>query len=768
MAKNVNERREALRKGKDETASYWLGEIEKAEKRESSYRKEAEEINAIYSGEKEVAFNILYSNTEVLGPAIYNALPIPDTRPKGKRPSDTATAAAGLVDAYLAYFIDSGDRETPSYDEVIQDCRLQALVPGRGVCRFHYTADIEYSENNEPVRVRSEKVFAEALEWDRVLFGYARSWKDVPWVAFIHDFTEDEAERNLTKAVAERLIYEKPAPEDRPEGAQEEQLPKTARVYEVWDKSSRTRFFLHRGYKNEAGHNVLINQEADPYQLEGFFPMQEPLTFVPRVKGGPPTPLYRLYRKQAQELNHISERIMRLVEGMKVRGIYDNNLEGLDKLLKAGDNDMIGVQNLRNMADSAKADSALWLVPIEKHVTVLQQLFLERQETKTIIFEIMGIADIMRGSSAASETLGAQRLKNQWGSLRLKRFQKRMAIFIRDGLRIAAELAFTKLDNETLRNITNSRLPTAAQLAPLEAAAQARQPLDPEQQALLALPSFDDALTILREDLLRCYSIDIETNSTVEDETTEDKRDLQETLAAMGQFLNGMSPLVEKGILPFDAAKGILLGISKRSRFGREVEEFIRQMKQPAPPEGASPAAQKAMQDLQKKQGELAKKEEGLKEQETKLQLDRIKFEADQRVAAAEQRANEAVAAEKERARTAVLSAKGTEAKARKQVEEVNQQATAEQMLSKIQLAAEKLAMQAKLPREGAEGEEEPEKSIGEEIAEGLAPVMQALQQGLATLGQQLGEAIIQSAALEREAVKDPRTGVYRSRVIRQ
>jgi hypothetical protein len=41
-----------------------------------------------------------------------------------------------------------------------------------------------------------------------------------------------------------------------------------------------------------------------------------------------------------------------------------------------------------------------------------------------VIFQLTGIADIMRGSSQASETLGAQEIKQAWGTMRLKRMQK--------------------------------------------------------------------------------------------------------------------------------------------------------------------------------------------------------------------------------------------------------------------------------------------------------------------------------------------------------
>ena len=47
-------------------------------------------------------------------------------------------------------------------------------------------------------------------------------------------------------------------------------------------------------------------------------------------------------------------------------------------------------------------------------------LYQQREQIKAVIYELTGLSDIARGASKASETLGAQQLKSQWGSIRLK------------------------------------------------------------------------------------------------------------------------------------------------------------------------------------------------------------------------------------------------------------------------------------------------------------------------------------------------------------
>jgi hypothetical protein len=55
---------------------------------------------------------------------------------------------------------------------------------------------------------------------------------------------------------------------------------------------------------------------------------------------------------------------------------------------------------------------------------VLKELYAQRDQLVQAIYEISGISDVLRGSTDAQETLGAQQIKANFGSLRLKERQK--------------------------------------------------------------------------------------------------------------------------------------------------------------------------------------------------------------------------------------------------------------------------------------------------------------------------------------------------------
>jgi len=231
---------------------------------------------------------------------------------------------------------------------------------------------------------------------------------------------------------------------------------------------------------------------------------------------------------------------------------------------------------------------------------------------------VTGLSDIIRGASNASETATAQSIKNQWGSLRIKMLQNEVRRYVREMLRIMLEIAAKKFSPETFAQMTGLPFTTQAQKQQaqqlLQAAAQQPPqpgpngqpaPQDPaiaQAQQVMQTPDWEAVLALLQNDLARAYRIDIETDSTVQVNEQEDKQNINEAMAAMGEFLKGVTPLVEQGIMPFDAAKSMLLAIVRRFRFGTEVEEEIKSMQAPQPKGSPEDDAAKI-----KSQGEAAK-----------------------------------------------------------------------------------------------------------------------------------------------------------------
>lgn len=642
-----------------EIVTYWLDEIKASRKRHENYRKVGKEVFEIYEADKEqdkeTPFNILYSNTETLRPALFSAQPRPVVERRFKDDDALGKFAAQAGKRALEFHLDTNREGYETVTEAMGACVLDAILPGRGMIQAKYDADFRTfpSEQHppqddttksaskpaeEPVEyAEKEQVCVESVVWDRVHIGPAKKWHKVPWIAYEFFLTKEEVKTLAGDAVANKLAYmgaeESADDQDGRRKAKEDGRDvggrKTARVYQIWDKTGGKKIlYVSDSYKE----GLLKDPEDDPLKLTGFFNTPRPLMFVEKSCSLIPTAPYAMYKKQARELNRITKRIEKLVEAIKARGLYDGNLgENLKTLMSQDDNALVPADVNASMATEKGFQNAIWMLPIDIMVAVLQQLYQARESCKQTIYEITGISDIIRGATQASETATAQTIKNQWGTLRLKRMQEEVARYVRDLLRMVLEISADKFSEETWAEMTGLPFLTSTQQQQLQAQAQAMAqmqppgaPPDPQMAAIqqeLSKPVWAKVLKILKDDVMRTYRIDIETNSTVQPEAAEDQKAIMEMMGAIGQVMQSLAPLVTSGALDFNAAKALLLFIARRFRFGSEIEDYIQAMQAPKPQDDGGAEQMKQAQKQMEMDKQLAIKEIDYKKKEADMEL---------------------------------------------------------------------------------------------------------------------------------------------------
>lgn len=638
----------------------WLDELSKASKREKEWRQEANKIVQIFEAAKKekYSFNILYSNTETLAPSLYSIAPRPRVVRRYKDEDPLSKHACRVVQRILEFSMDSGQGEYSDFDELMRQAVIEGLVPGRGLARFKYDAAIkeEAPENVEEKgeitspkveKVSYEAVCGEEIPWNNFLHGMAKKWCHVPWIAIIHHMDKMELEANFGKEVAAKVKLTKGEEKgtgddagDDPYGRDGDTKPAYACVYEIWDKYKRDVRFVSDGYPE----GYLKDPIPDPLQLTGFFPVPKPLYFTKKISNMIPVPLYFFYQEQADELNRVTKRINKITEALKIRGFYDQTLEGMEDVMKADDNTLVPTANVAALQQGQSLENSIWLMPIEKLVGVLQQLYIQRAEIKQVIYEVTGISDIMRSSSVASESATAQKIKQEWGNLRLRRWQREVQRFAREALRIIAEIAVTKLSIETIQQMTGLDYPTMQEKQQLQMQADMmlqQMPPEQQQQAMqspeamqmqerMALPSWEEIIQMLQNDALRSYKIDIETNSTLDADVSEDKTNMSDFIDSLSQFFLAVTPLVEKGTLPFEAAQAMLMHMTRRFNFGPDVEDQL--MKMQPPQQGGGEEAQKAMEEAEKAKEEVTKAQQKLQQDQMKFQEQQMQAEHDLRI----------------------------------------------------------------------------------------------------------------------------------------
>jgi hypothetical protein len=586
------------------TSQYWHIELESADKAEKDWRDRGRQVVSRYRDERNTdsfgagiykQFNILWSNTETMKGALFARMPKPDVRRRYNNNNPVTRQVAVMLERALQY-----GNEIYAADKPIKAAIEDYLLPGRGVVWVVYepvfvTESIQVDSvdelgnamqiQDEQERIADQRCFFEYVNWEDYRESPAKRPEDVYWKARRHLLTRDELIEKGFKNAKNIPLNWSPEPT---EGYQEEysEVFSRAEVWEIWDKYTRKRFFISRGY------NEVLAEDDDPYELENFFPCPDSLVAIRTNETSVPIPEFTLYQDQADELDRITTRIGNLIEGLKRRGVYDASVPELSHLADAGDNDFVPSENFAQLAAKGGLSAVFQQEDISPIAQVLQGLYAQRSQLLDTIYQITGISDIIRGSTKASETATAQQLKAQFGSMRMRKKQSEIAEYIRDLFRIKAEIVAEHYEPETLANMT-------------------------------AMPVSPEMMQIMRDDKLRSYSIDIESDATIFEDEEQEKKTRVEFLQSFGGYLQQTIQMVNQSPMLTPLAFQALRFLMGAWKVGRTFEDVIDQteaqltqqaqqamQRGPQPSEAERIAQAKMQTELQKEklkqQGKLA------------------------------------------------------------------------------------------------------------------------------------------------------------------
>ena len=128
---------------KSKSVQEWITELQAAKKREDKYRSSSRKITKLYEADRSTVssgiesnsgtpFNILYSNTETLAPALYNSQPKPKVNRRFLDKDPMGADASELTQRLLGYLLDNEGVGYETFDALMESAVTQALVPGRG------------------------------------------------------------------------------------------------------------------------------------------------------------------------------------------------------------------------------------------------------------------------------------------------------------------------------------------------------------------------------------------------------------------------------------------------------------------------------------------------------------------------------------------------------------------------------------------------------------------------------------------------------------
>ena len=638
----------------------WLRELEASKSHEKTWVDRADKVVKRYRDERSTEdgdskFNILYANTEILKGSTYAKPPIPIVRRRYDGQNPVGVIAARILERAIAY-----NNECVDLDEVLKQCVEDMYLPGRAIARVKYQPEmVEDSQRVEVLeedafdtgkkppelldgvqqdekgyfkteafqRVVYEKASVEHIDYHFFRIGRAKTWKKVPWVGYGELLTRDDCIKQFGKTIGRKIkLTWKP---DSDEGEEKPATDSRALVWTIWNKPDSTVYVVSEGYEDGP-----LAVTPDPLRLESFFSCPEPLYDIKTNGSLIPIPNFCTYQDQADELDELTNRITHLAAAMKRRGVYDGTMTELAALADAGDNQFIAVQNLTALREKGGLESVIMTEPIAQTAQVLTGLYLQREQCKSIIYEITGISDIVRGESKASETLGAQELKAQYASLRIKQRQQAVQRFALQLMRLQGEIISEHFSQETLAAMTGVKLPTnaekqQAQMQVEQAAVMAQQQGQPPQQAtpppILQMPSWEDVMQLLRDDKMRGFSLEIETDSTIALNEADEQQAAIGMVNAMGQLGSQLMPAVQGGFISKRAGMAIAKAALKKFRVSREVEEEL-EAEDDTPPPPDPKVMEKQAEEMQQLQEQIKQAAAELEKQKAELEMAKQQF----------------------------------------------------------------------------------------------------------------------------------------------
>jgi hypothetical protein len=597
----------------ERTFKEWEGRADKIVKR---YRDESRSRN-----NPNAKFNILWSNVQTITPAVFARLPRPDVSRRFRDNDPIGRVASMMLERALEYEIEHYQDYASAMKQAVQD----RLLGGRGTAWVRYephivgqmggeagdapedgfqvTEDTDeaeteggiYRENEE--RIEYECAPVDYVYWRDFGMTTARTWEEVTAVwrkvymerdALVERFGEDLGGKIPldTKPETSKNFNEKMG-----EGSRE------ALIYEIWDKSTGQVLWLSKSM------GKILDTRDDPLQLENFWPCPKPMFSTLTTDSLIPVPDFVLYQDQARQLDTLADRIDGFIHALKVRGVYDAAEPSLARLFTEGENNaLLPVKNFGAFSEKGGLQGAINLVDIRPIAEGLNMAYQAMEQVKGQIYEIMGIADIQRGQTDPNETLGAQIIKSNNASGRLKTMQHEVVNFATALLQIKAQIICQHFTDDTIVKISGA------------------MQLSPQDQALIP-----QALMLLKDEPAKNFRIEVTTDSMIYQDEQQEKQNRMEFLGAMGGFLSQALPaaqatpeltplLVEMlkfGVTAFKAGKGL------EGLIDETADKFRQQQKaaegQPKPP---SPEEQKMQMDMQIEQAKMQAEQQKLQMQQ--------------------------------------------------------------------------------------------------------------------------------------------------------
>jgi hypothetical protein len=547
-------------------AQKWQTEIQASQQELLKFHQDANRITQRYLDKRdayakdESKVNLFWSTMQVLLSMLYARPPKADVARSFQDYDDDVARVSGTM---LQRLLNRAfDDNVSAWDSAVRQGIEDWLVVGCGQIWLRYEVTTEpyeipavfdeYGQELSPAqeaeRIVNEDAPCDYIYWEDFFYSPARTWHEVRWVARRVFMTKDQLVARFGEVIAAQVPLGNYSKKDQVNDQSPKHDPwSKAEVFEIWCKEKRKVYWYAKSC------DIILDVKDDPLGLDGFFPCPKPLAANVTSSNFMPRADYIFAQDQFNELDEINTRITWLTRAARVAGVYDKSAEGIQRLYnQTTENQLIPVDNWAMFAERGGVKGQVDFAPIDQVVNAIDHLRQYRQDKVTQIYEVLGVSDIMRGSSKASETAAAQQIKAQFGSTRIQLKQFYIADWITQALRIKAEIICKHFQPETIIKRSNiERTPDA----PLAMA----------------------AVQLLKDEEMNEYRINIEADSMAALDWAAERDAAVQFMQGLGAFISQVAPMAQQVPQAAPVLMSLLQWSVSKFRVSTQIESVLDQ-----------------------------------------------------------------------------------------------------------------------------------------------------------------------------------------------
>lgn len=547
-------------------AQKWQTEIQASQQELLKFHQDANRITQRYLDKRdayakdESKVNLFWSTMQVLLSMLYARPPKADVARSFQDYDDDVARVSGTM---LQRMLNRAfDDNVSAWDSAVRQGIEDWLVVGCGQIWLRYEVTTEpyeipavfdeYGQELSPAqeaeRIVNEDAPCDYIYWEDFFYSPARTWHEVRWVARRVFMTKDQLVARFGEVIAAQVPLGNYSKKDQVNDQSPQHDPwNKAEVFEIWCKEKRKVYWYAKSC------DIILDVKDDPLGLDGFFPCPKPLAANVTSSNFMPRADYIFAQDQFNELDEINTRITWLTRAARVAGVYDKSAEGIQRLYnQTTENQLIPVDNWAMFAERGGVKGQVDFAPIEQIVNAIDHLRQYRQDKVVQIYEVLGVSDIMRGSSKASETAAAQQIKAQFGSTRVQLKQFYIADWITQALRIKAEIICKHFQPETIVKRSNiERTPDA----PLAMA----------------------AVQLLKDEEMNEYRINIEADSMAALDWAAERDAAVQFMQGLGAFISQVAPMAQSVPQAAPVLMSLLQWSVSKFRVSTQIESVLDQ-----------------------------------------------------------------------------------------------------------------------------------------------------------------------------------------------